>query len=196
MNKIVHDSMKQTGPTPNAPKQESYIVDDLSDATNDLDEKLLAFTGTSDTVVEEGPVKPNIEFEFPKKSMSKALEKLIFIGRVSKEVKIGGVNFELSSLTNRENNDLVNTMYNFSGDKIRSILAARIVTLAHAVKKIDDIPIEEIDIPGEFRNEFHKKMSIIDTLQFSVVEKLYEVYEELLEEKDEALEAQEELKNS
>ena len=196
MNKIVHNSMKQTGSMPNVPKQESYIVDDLSDTAQDpIDERLLAFTsGTPEP--EEVVNTQKTEFEFPKKSMSKALEKLIFIGRLSKEVKIGGVSFELSSLTNRENNDLVNTMYNFSGDKVRSILAARIVTLAHAVKKIDDVPLEEIDIPGDFKNEFHKKMSIIDNLQFSVVEKLYEAYEELLEEKDEAVEAQEELKNS
>lgn len=189
MTKLTHADIGYTRETPGQNKTQTYVVDDASHTpTLSVDERIAQF---------EQPVQPQktgIEFDLPpEKPISKALEKLIFIGRLTDEIEIDGVRFEISTLTNKENNQIVKMMYSFSD--AADLFTLRILTLANAVKKIDGISLKDIDIGGTFESDFHKRTSIIDNLQISVVSKLYEAYEKLTGEEEEISKNDEELKN-
>lgn len=180
MAKIEHNKMR-TGndPRPDSIKPKTYVVDDTND---DIETRMAQF---------EAPAQPPVR-AVETKPMSKELEKLIFIGRATKEVEIGGAKFELSTLLNREQDQIVKMMYTFTnpGD----LFAVRSLTLAHALKSVDGVSLDEIEVGGEFETGFHKKIEIINCLQLSVVEKLFEEYEKLLGNLDKSVEG-EEIKN-
>lgn len=190
MNKITHPSMgtvRETKPTRIPPQ--TYVVDDPTQkiVSDPMTERLAQF---------EAPPEPQMHaVESPaKKRISETLEKLIFIGRLSKEVEIGGAKFEISTLLNREHDQVVRRMYEFTnpGD----LFFLRVLTLANAIKTIDGMSIDDIEIDGEFTSDFDKRVAIVDYLQLSVVEKLYDAYEQLLKEEKGASENSEEIKNS
>jgi hypothetical protein len=189
MATLRHQDMNTTREEPRQTKPHTYVVDDATQpSVSSIDERMAQF---------EAPVQPQkTEIGFPlppKKPVSKTLEKLIFIGRLTEEVEIDNIKFEVSTLTNRENNQIVKMMYNFSD--AADLFTLRILTLANAVKKIDGMFLDDIDIDGEFESDFHKRTSIIDNLQISVVSKLYEAYEKLTGEEEEISKNDEELKN-
>ncbi|KKL98110.1 hypothetical protein LCGC14_1827710 [marine sediment metagenome] len=195
--KLSHPDMGQTKQpvVQNSPRSQTYVVDDQTTPTEPynpptptIDDRLAQFeTPAEEPTVTEYPLPP-------KKSISKTLEKLIFIGKTTEEVEIDGIKFELSTLTNKEHGEIVKAMYRFS--EAADLFTVRVLTLANALKKIDGLSIEDIEIEGDFEDNFHKRMSIIDYLQLSVVEELFDKYEGLIKEEDEASEEDKEIKNS
>lgn len=198
MSRLEHPDMgqtKQPQSSRNVPQPQSYMVDDQTtpDGPPDppaptIDDRLAQFEVLA-------PEPTGTEYPLPpKKPISKTLEKLIFIGKTTEEVEIDDVKFELSTLTNKEHGEIVKAMYRFS--EAADLFTVRVLTLANALKKIDGLSIDDIEIEGEFEDNFHKRMSIIDYLQLSVVEELFDKYEGLIKEEDEASEEDKEIKNS
>lgn len=199
MSNLVHDSMKKvrdTQSSKNISKPEILVVDDPTQSQPTIDDRLEQFEAPGTAPAPE-QIQPSTgtEYKFPEKQkISEMLEKLIFIGRISKEIEIFGIVFEVASLTNKEHNEIVQMMYGFKDPA--DLFTIRVLTLANALRKIDGILLNEIDIEGTFESQFHKKISIIDNLQLSVVEKLYDVYEKLVEEEEKTSNKNEEIKNS
>ncbi len=191
MAKITHPEMKRGRDVQNSNQTsaETYIVDDKSDTKEAtdvaLDERIAEFEGTA--IEEKKPT--GIEFPLPPKKpeadIQKALEKLIFMGRHSKEVDFAGHKFEISTLSHKENNDIVGELMNFG--EAADLFTIRVLTLAYALRKIDGSPLDEIDVIGGFDSDFHKRMSIIDNLQLSLVERLHAEYEKLVKEADDVI---------
>ncbi len=191
MAKITHPEMKRGRDVQkfNQPSAETYVVDDKSNTkeTTDtvLDERIAEFEGTP---VEEKK-STGIEFPLPPKKpepdVQKALEKLIFMGRHSKEIELVGHKFEISTLSHKENNDIVGELMNF-GEAV-DLFTIRVLTLAYALRKIDDVSLDETELVGDFKSDFHKRMTIIDNLQLSLVERLHTAYEKLVKEADEVV---------
>jgi hypothetical protein len=159
----------------NKPKPQTYVVDDPTFVGNStqfqpsFDDRLSQFnTQQSSSMVTKLPER---------KPSNTLLEKLIFIGRLTEYVELNGVKFEIGTLTNKEHTEIVRLMYSFT--KPADLFMVRIITLAHAIRSIDDIPLDSIHVDGQFESDLHRKMSIIDNLQLSVIEKLYNVYEKL-----------------
>lgn len=172
-NKITHDSMRtSTAREPTNQGPQTYVVEDASD----IDSRMAQF---------EAPAKP-------RKPISKELEKLIFIGRSTREIEIDGAKFELSTLLNKEQEQIVKTLYSYSnpGD----LFTVRSLTLAHALKSVDGVSLDEVDIDGEFEDDFQKRVAIINCMQLSVVERLFTEYENLFGNTDKATDG-EEVKN-
>ncbi len=190
MSKLTHPDMNPTREAPAKTKPQTFVVDDATrTAPPTIDERMAQFEAPSH------PQPSGMEYPLPpKKPVSQALEKLIFIGRLTDEVEIAGIKFEISTLTNKENNQIVKMMYNFSD--AADLFTLRVLTLANAVRKIDGVTLDDLDIEGEFESDFHKRMSIIDNLQISVVSTLYEAYEKLTGEGEEVAKDDEALKNS
>jgi len=194
MSKFAHPEMgkvRDTSASQNLSKPETYIVEDATEpnaTSQTVDDRLLQFDAQS------ANVPADTEYKLPKKKISETLEKLIFIGRLSSEVSISDIVFELSSLTNKEHNEIVHMMYGF--DDPADLFTIRVLTLANSLRKIDGVLIDDIEIDGEFESAFHKRMSVIDHLQLSVVEKLYDAYEELVKEEEGSANKNEEIKNS
>lgn len=180
MTKITHPSMGR-GDSVSAPTQEtqSYVVEDTSivpDTVPTIEEHLKKFEAkpepTSSTITVRAP-NPNKE----------KLESILFIGRLTKEVEIYGHKFELGSLTNREHNQMIKELYNFGEGA--DLFTIRILTLAHALRSINGVALEDIPIEGDFINNYYRKMAILDNMQLSLIEKLYEGYSELVGEVEE-----------
>ena len=190
-NKISHSRMSPTKKeeTSGGNSTQNYVVDDAT-VPSEVEDRLAQF---------EAPPEAHNSNSFslpPQKSTSSALEKLIFIGRLTKSVEVGGVTFEISSLTNKEHGDVIRAMYRFS--EAADLFTIRVLTLANALKKIDGMPIDDIDIGDieDFEDSYHRRMSIIDSLQLSVVEKLFDEYEDLVKEEEDVSDQNGDLKNS
>lgn len=180
MTKITHSDMSRGQvPVPTQTSNQNFVVEDFSETQSSVDEQLAEFEGTAE--------KPVVIPQLPKISPDdqRKLESLIFMGRLSKEVDIAGHKFEMCTLTHRENNEIMIRLMKI-GDTA-DIFTVRILTLAYVVKKIDCISLDTINIEGNFDSIIDKKMSIIDQMQLSLVERLYLAYESLLKEADETI---------
>jgi len=191
MTKITHSEMRQGRDVSiNQNQAETFIVDDLSNgqtAPTLIDARMAAFM--------EQPLQQNKEEVKEKMDIEKVqqpamlptdaqkkLEKLIFIGRNIKEVPIAGHNFELSTLTHRENNEIMAKLMNVG--ETADLFTIRVLTLGNALKAIDGEKIENFPVEGEFESAYQKKVAVIDSLQVALVERLFAAYEDLLKETD------------
>lgn len=185
MSKLVHPDMNRGGNNPPSQKQNKvYVVDDLSEpgAVND---KILEYEGKTqnENVVEKqnqsvaNDVVNNV-------GSKKLLEKLIFIGRNSSTFSFCDHEFEISTLSNKESNDVIRKLVNIgNGD----IFVARIYTLAYAIRKIDNILFDDVEVDSDFDNSFDKKVYVLDNMQLSLIEKLYEKYESLVKDTEKSV---------
>ncbi len=174
MAKITHPEMSggKNVSMPNT-KAENYIVDDATDTKSSIDDRLSEF--------EQAPVKKapeqNIDLESRKK-----LEKLIFIGKYNKTITLAGHKFEISTLAHSENNEIMSKLMNI-GDAA-DLFTIRTLTLANALKSIDDTKLDSEEIGGSTLEE---RANIINDMQLALVEKLYDAYEKLVKEADEVV---------
>jgi len=203
MVKITHPSMRKSR-DPAAPiaAPKTYIVDDPTEERvdempmhDDLDDHLSQFEKPKSPVPQYSD--NSAQFPIPEGKpvdKSRTLENLIFMGRATKEVEIMGHKFELSTMTHREHSQVVKMMYSF-GDAA-DLFTIRILTLANALRSVDDVDINEIHIDGEFESDYHRRMSIVDNIQLAIVSKLHDEYEQLVEDSNTLLEDGDEIKKS
>lgn len=192
MPKITHPSLgragaksaQQTGP-------QSYVVDDATSKIDPstIEEQIKRFEGASEHA--GPPMGPPVQIDAPKPpNPNKAkLESILFIGRLTRDVDIDGHKFVLSTLTNKEHNMMVKELYKF-GDGA-DLFTIRVLTLANALKSIDDVSLNDIDVDGEFENDFYRRMAILDNMQLAIIEKLYDEYSELVGEEENLSESEE-----
>jgi hypothetical protein len=203
MNKITHPDMSRgkTIPTQNQPERQNFVVEDMSsgvpEASTDIDQKLSEFETPAEPEQEakQTIVTSPIPFTFPDKSedeLKKSLEKLIFMGRHNKELEIVGHKFEISTLTHKENNEIVKFLMRLG--EAADLFTIRVLTLAYCLRSIDGMSLDDIDVSGQFESNFQKRMTIIDNMQLGMVERLYAAYEVLVKEADEIV-YQEKIKN-
>jgi len=187
MAEISHASMK-TSKKHTAPKPtgEVFVVEN---AESDI---LEANEIAQEEKVAEAIVVPDSPPESPNKKM---FEDLVFIGCVTDVIEIHGHQFKISTLTHREQNDLMREIYKF-GDTA-DLYTVRTMTLAQCLRSVDGIPFEQIDINGEFKSDYKKKFAMLDGMQNSLVEKLYDFYTKLDKAGEESIKDEEkEIKNS
>ena len=187
MAKIMHSEMRRgpeaPAPTSNVSNQQNFIVDDMSDVTTSVDQRLAAF---------EAP-QPNqepqriVEAPIPKVDVAskKKLESLIFMGRHTKTVELAGHKFELSTLTHRENNEIVIKLMGIG--ETADIFIVRALTLANAVKSIDEMALDSFELDEQFETALDRRTAVIDQMQLALVERLYAAYEALVKEADEVI---------
>ena len=138
---------------------------------------------------------------FKSQSNSSILNKIIFCGKNTKDIKVQDLTFTVKTLSEKENRKIVDILLKSPEEERMTFVRA--ATLALAVDKINETPFDEIiqDKLGEgtdLNKEelFKEKAEVILTLQNNVVSKIFEGYESLLSETRESLNADSELKNS
>ena len=198
---ISHPSMVRVRDTSdqNPPKQE-YVVDDATDQlenkpVTEADEGSVIYTGPGGFAPPGPPeVMPSPVSNPPQPIVTdkNMLESLIFLGKISDEVEISGFKFDISTLTHREHNLLMQELYKF-GDGA-DLFTIRTLTMAHAVKKVNGKLLEEFVLEPEqedlLETNFDKKLAIIDSMQMTVVEKLFDAYTELTNKSDSSLDGE------
>jgi len=186
MAKITHSDMRRGQEVPssstytaNTNEPQNYVVADASDVQSSVDQRLAAFGAQpqQDQVVIE---KPKVDSESQKK-----LESLIFMGKYTKEIDLAGHKFEMSTLTHRENNEIVVKLMSV-GDAA-DIFIVRALTLADAIKRIDGVSLDTFDIDGDFTNALERRTAVIDQMQLAMVERLYAAYGALVKEADQVI---------
>ena len=198
---ITHPSVKRAVGTSALNKPEvpqTYVVED---PTQNIDRHLEQFNSPQEALSER-PLMPTTEMlerakeaavirevSNPKKDEErKKLESILFLGRLTKTIDLAGHKFEISTVTNKEQNDIVRELYGFSEGA--DLFIIRTLTLANALKSIDGVKLDAMDLfteeeESEFKSKFHRRMAIVDNMQLSIVEKVYDEYTKLLKEGEE-----------
>ena len=117
----------------------------------------------------------------------KDLDNLFMLGYIEGEKKVGKFTFKLRTLTNEENQVVVNTL-----NTAANAFEAQDVMLAFAIVSIDNTPFEELYAGGEDNlPPLKKKISIVRKLQSQVVNDLVAYYNELVEESNQSINEEE-----
>lgn len=108
------------------------------------------------------------------------IEKLLFLGRGEKEIDVFGMKFVLITLTNKESSEIMREVYKLTNANDISII--RTLTLAQAIKSIDGILIDDIELGQKFESPLEKRKAIVETMQLSVINKIMDEYDALQNE--------------
>lgn len=144
------------------------------------------------------PVTNNVTVENSDKPkvLRSSLKDLIFLGRIEKDINIGGFEFKLSTLTNAKNREIVSSMMRYEPSE--RVLHIRHHTLAAALLSVNDVPLENIDESLEGLSVFEARLAAIESLAPSIIEILFEEYDKMVTENAKVLrntgEAKEEIK--
>lgn len=194
-----HPSVKKDGNTKPVSTPQNYVVED---ATNP-EEYLKQFEAPAETQTPSSrPLMPAQEtFDKARATTAKQrqtvdpetrkkLENIIFLGRLTKTIEIAGQQFELSTLTNREQNEVMKEVFE-SADGA-DLFKIRVLSLANGLKTINGIKLDDFDVfseeeEAEFSSAYKRRQAIVDNLQLTLVERLYDEYNSLLEENEQLI---------
>lgn len=115
--------------------------------------------------------------------MRKALEDLIFIGKMEESFDLIGKKWKLRTLTSEEQVDATSNTANF--DNLARVTALKIEILGFALTQVDDIVLNDPEETADF----------VRKLQTPIINALFMKYEELQRKQDTALADLNELKN-
>lgn len=115
--------------------------------------------------------------------MRKALEDLIFMGKVEETFKVYGKDFTLSTLTSNEQVEATSSTDGY--DTLSRVNALKVAILSRSVKKIDNIEL----------NDVQENLEFIGKLQMPIINELFSKYEVLQKKQDDALKDLNEIKN-
>jgi hypothetical protein len=125
----------------------------------------------SDTVEEE--TSPQIS----------ELRDLLFFGRVKERVSIGGYFFELTTLTNKQQRELISRLVKMSAEE--RLLHIKPTTLALSLVSINGLPAEELYDGQEELDTLDMKLEVISEMQSALVERLFVEYEKINDKSNE-----------
>ena len=118
------------------------------------------------------------------------LRDLIFLGSIQKTVKIGGYSFTIRTLNGKQQKDALAKTMQHNDDERLAVLRGAI--LASAIIEVNGVALEtlyeDFDSNGEEQTALGKKMSIIESLQTTVVDRLYLEYDALTKQANEEVE--------
>lgn len=125
-------------------------------------------------------------------SFSNLINEVIFLGKLTKEVEIQGMKFEIKTLTEEESRSVVEKLFRIP--EASRMACIRSMTLSKAIDKIGGYNFTEIasSVLQEEGKEVNdrtvefKKNEIVLKLQTSVTNDLFAEYEKLIEKKEEA----------
>jgi hypothetical protein len=149
-----------------APEEEELAPANLTGATAKMQELM-----DSESVGN----KPLKDFK-PRELMD--LKDLVFLGRNTAEVEIGGYKFKIATLTNSEKRVVIRELAS-RGKEMASYVQA--CTLAMSIQSINDVPLKDIYEGGEDREytDYENCLLYVDTWQSILVNKLFLEYEKL-----------------
>jgi len=107
------------------------------------------------------------------------LEYLADIGKMTKDVTIGGITFTLRTLKGREQRQVYLTLVDVT-NKVDELYNIKFNTLAHSLIKIDQ---QEIAVMVKV-NSLFDKIKMLEDLEEVVTDQLYSTYQKLKEESD------------
>jgi len=107
------------------------------------------------------------------------LKSLIFLGRLTKIVKIEGFSFEISTLTTSQQRDVMSTIMS-DGDATQRMLDIKPLTMAYSVTSVNGVDLETLCEDSSITNVQDRRLNVMMNLQSVLLEKLYREYDELV----------------
>lgn len=164
-------------------KPEVYVVDNADSVSQSANEDILS---VNERASEEKAKIVKVETE-----TRNLLEALLFAGRATRKVEISGLKFEISTLTQKENSDLVKELYKASDGA--DLFIIRAITMAYAIKSVNGVPFDEVPLgsiqeEAQFETALDKKLYLLEKMQKNVVEKLHDEYIDLVDKSEVILE--------
>lgn len=115
--------------------------------------------------------------------MRKALQDLVFMGKLEETFTVYGKKFSLSTLTSSEQLDATSATDGY--DTLSRVNALKIEILSRSMKKVGDVELNDLSETIEF----------VGSLQMPMINELFTKYELLQKQQDEALKNLDEIKN-
>jgi len=106
------------------------------------------------------------------------LRELIFLGEMRDSVEIAGFKFEITTLTTRQQRDVMRTVMKF--DQVDRILDMKPVTVSYVVKTINGVPIEDLCDDDTIEEIEDRRLAVVMNMQSTVIERLYQAYDKLV----------------
>lgn len=129
--------------------------------------------------------KINVEIKKEKKPTDTLdkIKSLIFLGKLERVVTIDDMDFVISSLTAAEQTAMLSKISLFPAG-IKQLTTGKIVILAFALKKIDNILLDDLvkQLHPDEENIIDAKIAFLDSMQVSVTETLHSAYQEMVKE--------------
>ena len=123
----------------------------------------------------------------PMTKTQEELEKLIFLGRVEKDVSIAGFKFKMCTLNNSQQRFLLGELTKIKEEE--RVFFLKTGTIALSMVSINDIPFD-----AYIRNEsddFYVRMEFFNNLQSNLIDILFKKYGEIYEESNKLLDMDE-----
>lgn len=106
------------------------------------------------------------------------LRDLVLFGRIIEDYKIGGYTIKLSTLTNRQQKDLLSKLLKLNNEE--RLMSVKTATLAEAIISINEVPLTELYQGQEDLTDSEKRNEVVSDLQSNLVEKLFIKYEDMV----------------
>ena len=138
-------------------------------------------TNTQDADVEIEPVvDDNQENENKDSSMFDLddLSDLVFLGRLSEVVDVSGYKFVITTLSTGQQREIMQTVMKF--DQIDRLLDIKPVTVSYAIESINGVALEDLCKDKSIEDVGERRLSVVLSLQSTIIEKAYQVYETLV----------------
>ena len=114
------------------------------------------------------------------------LRQLVFVGKLSEDVVVGGFTFALTTLTSKENNDALQRSRYVPGD-LHTMGVLRIAVLARAIESVNGVPLESLYQGGnEKLSIMDRRETVIGNWQQAFMTDLWMKYNDLLERSEAA----------
>tara|TARA_A100001011_G_C14259295_1_gene821613 strand:+ start:856 stop:1365 length:510 start_codon:yes stop_codon:yes gene_type:complete len=140
-------------------------------------------SSVAEEALENSEVEDGAESEVENKRASLSdLKSLIFLGKVSKVIEIGGYSFLLHTLTSGEQRTLVERIMLLN--EAERFARVRDFTMAQALDSVNGVNLENL-YEGDSEDGtsiFSRKLSVVSNWQASLVDNLYLKYQELVDQ--------------
>lgn len=107
------------------------------------------------------------------------LKSLIFLGRLTKTVNIGGFSFEIATLTTSQQRDVMSTIMS-DGNATERMLDIKPLTMSYAVLSVNGVDLETLCTDTSITGVRDRRLDVMMNLQSVLLEKLYREYDALV----------------
>jgi len=106
------------------------------------------------------------------------LKDLVFLGRLRETVDIAGFKIVVTTLTASQQKEVMRNVMKI--DQVDRLLDIKPMTIAYVVESINGVPLEELCEDDSIKETVDRRVSVVNSMQAVLVERLYQVYERLV----------------
>mgnify|MGYP001206978732 CR=1 FL=1 len=107
------------------------------------------------------------------------LKNLILLGKLVEVVSIAGFNFKLSTLSTKEQSQIMKAL--MKSDEIDRVLNSKAIAVSYCIKEINAVSLSELSLEHDGETDEERRASFVMEMQATLVDKIFTEYEKLVE---------------